>query len=380
MDHLTFINSIAQTQGITVPPVRFMVSGEDAALRDAVLTTVLSRCRELRQRLIIVNNTTDSSVGLDRVRALGYGVCDVMEGCRLFDPFDDIDSAAGQSRLRRIMAALGYSELQKAALISYLRLIRDIEGGTLTADVLSRYGSVLDIEERLVQTARTPAQRERIIQRYNELSAAAADFDSMLTWLLPFISGERPPDGCALCLPVGMLGDDTSFKSVILRMLGFELERAENTAVVILDDSQSEHRCIYDFVTALPRSVDTHIFSDDIFTVCADDGAMATLFDRFSARVYGKHVAMASAQRIERAFGDIDVVKSEYTMTVDRRWRANSPWDVLLGNNKAEAYTTPAPVREPRYRKEMVQSFELGCGIVEFMGSSTLFTLQGGAI
>lgn len=66
--------------------------------------------------------------------------------------------------------------------------------------------------------------------------------------------------------------------------------------------------------------------------------------------------------------GEMDVAKTSYAVTYDRRWKANRPIDVLTGSNKSEAYTTAPPVREPRYRKEMVAEFYPGSGIAQYNG------------
>ena len=78
---------------------------------------------------------------------------------------------------------------------------------------------------------------------------------------------------------------------------------------------------------------------------------------------------------VEKNCGEIDVPKSTYTTTYDRRWRANTPWDILMGHNRTESYAQLEPVREPKYRKEMIMTLMPGTGIVEYMGEALLFSV-----
>ena len=75
--------------------------------------------------------------------------------------------------------------------------------------------------------------------------------------------------------------------------------------------------------------------------------------NKFPARIYTRHEDMGSCGKIEAHCGDVDVVKRSFTVTVDRRFRANSAWDMLFGTNKSETEIMNAPVRVPRYRKEV---------------------------
>ena len=117
-----------------------------------------------------------------------------------------------------------------------------------------------------------------------------------------------------------------------------------------------------------------HVFSDDIFTL-GDEASLAMILSRFHAKIYSRHSVMSSAEAVEKACGEVEVVKNQKTITYDRRFRANSPLDILLGNNKTEAYTQLSYVRQPRYYKEMIMSFLSGSGIVEFMGETSVFAV-----
>ena len=83
---------------------------------------------------------------------------------------------------------------------------------------------------------------------------------------------------------------------------------------------------------------------------------------------------MLSCSKIENHCGQIDVVKKASTVTVDRRFRANSAWDMLFGTNRTETEIYNAPAKEYLFRKEMVNTLASGTGIVDCGGHKVLFS------
>lgn len=201
----------------------------------------------------------------------------------------------------------------------------------------------------------------------------------MLYILYPFIHGRdirtEVLRNQVLIFPTGELGEDETIRSLVMQLLQFGLEedRRRRITLLILDKGYGSRRCVLNLLKAVPPHVQMHIFSEDIFTLC-DAATLAMVLNRFAVRVYSRHLAMSSAEAIEKACGEIDVVKTTYDVTYDRRWRSNRPWDILLGNNKTETYGTAPPEREPKYRREMIMSFPPGNGIVEFMGNTSVFS------
>ena len=92
-------------------------------------------------------------------------------------------------------------------------------------------------------------------------------------------------------------------------------------------------------------------------------------------RIYGHHASEISCKAVSTECGEIDVKKTSYSVTYDRKLRSNNLLDVLTGHNKQEVYTTTAAIREPRYRKEMIASFYPGSGIAQYQGKTLLFSL-----
>lgn len=372
--------------------VQFLVSGHDRKIRNTVLSDLVKKAREKRHTLIVVDDT-NTLEGLNETRSAApdFQIRNVLSGeyC-LYNPLK-IQSIQGTSKLRQLLASLEYDEKNKMKLIAYLNFIRHIErlGTTQTDFVLNleklgKYCTNQKVAmklESLVQCGKIDKDTQfHLLAKYSEVCSAAADFEDMLFILSPFISGKsiasEKSSNQIWVLPTGELGSDLTLRNVVMQLLQFHLEeeKSGNTTVLIFDKGYGERTCILNLLKSIPARVTTHIFSEDIFSLC-DPSILAIILNRFPARVYGRHLSMNSCLAIEKACGEIDVTKKSYNVSYDRRFRANRPWDILMGNNKTESYTTLSPVREARYRKEMIMSFAPGNGIVEFMGNTSLFTL-----
>ena len=94
----------------------------------------------------------------------------------------------------------------------------------------------------------------------------------------------------------------------------------------------------------------------------------------FPVRIYTRHDNMASCGKIESHCGQIDVVKRSSTVTIDKRLKANSAWDLLLGTNRTETSIANAPTKEYRFRKEIINSLYDGTGIIDYAGNKVLFS------
>ena len=390
MDYLTFIRR-TMPQHFRTQELQFLVSGNDRLIRESILQDVVRSCREREERLMIVDDTgAAASVYPEILRSFGYQAVNGMSGefC-LYQPFQ-LTTVKGISKIRQMLATLEYNEKQKGKLLSYLGFIRHVEtlrhGGRdfeLDPGTLAEYSTVIAAEEKLQELAEAgildARQQRLLLAKYAECASAAADFEDMLYILYPFIHGRdirtEVLRNQALIFPTGELGEDETIRSLVMQLLQFGLEedRSCRITLLILDKGYGSRRCVLNLLKAVPPHVQMHIFSEDIFTLC-DAATLAMVLNRFAVRVYSRHLAMSSAEAIEKACGEIDVVKTTYDVTYDRRWRSNRPWDILLGNNKTETYGTAPPEREPKYRREMIMSFSPGNGIVEFMGNTSVFS------
>ena len=392
MDYLMFIDSIAR-RTLQAPDVRFLVSGSDAVVRQRVLDSVIRKCREKGKPLVVISDSESiEPEALNIIRTCGYTPENGMGGeFFLFNPFQKISAVDGLSQIRQLLDILGYDEKQKGKLTSYLNLLRHLErletGNTdfeLTLEKIGEYCTTFAVEQklqRLVDAGRIAEdQRLMYLAKYAECSSAGADFEDMFFLLIPFTRedgkklGTNPAE--ALIFPTGVLDEDVPMRNLILKLLQFGLKAQpdEKLAVLVMDKGYGQRQELAKLVLALPANVEVHLVSGDVFTLCGE-GELAMLMNRFPARVYSRHAAMSSAQAIERSCGEIEVRKTTYNVTYDRRWRSNGVWDVLMGNNKTENYGQLAPTPEPKFRKEMILQLAPGTGIVEYMGNSSVFVL-----
>lgn len=391
MNYLTFIDRIVKHNQVN-PRIQFLVSGNDRKIRNRVLEDVVWSCHEKDEALIIIDDMELSGMeNIAKISSCGYQIKNGMSGeyC-LYNPFQ-ITTVKELSKIRQLLSTLEYDEKQKGKLISYLNFIRHIEflehgngAFNLTIEVLGKYCSIMAVEEKIQYLLDIgvidKSQQMILLAKYSECSSAAADLEDLFFVLLPFISGEgvrlEMKENQAIVFRIGELGEDETMRNLVMQLLQFGIEenRDRKLTLLVFDKGYGSRKCILNLLKSIPSYVNIHIFSDDIFTFC-DRDTLALFFNRFTARVYSRHLAMGSAETIEKICGEIDVAKNSYNVTYDRRWRSNRPWDVLMGKNKTETYTQTAPVREPRYRKEMIMGLSPGTGIVEFMGNTSVFAI-----
>lgn len=389
MNYLTFIEQIMKYNSVSAPN-SFLVSGNDKLVCNYILSDIYRKAYHQKKHLIIIDDS--KNMDSDILEKIGYCIKNGLSGEYSFYPFFQVELQKEMSRIRQVLDCLNYDEKQKQKLIAYFNLVKYMEGLSkkkekeeLTIDVLSEYSSNLFVKKKLQQMVEDHSTNEEqqlyLLGKYSEICDIAPDFENDWNLLEPYIMGNIKPFAeknvpTAFLLPFRELENDIVMKQLALQMLSYCLEDAKksNIAVVILDKGSGERSYLLKFISELPIEVEHHLISEDIFTF--DDNAIQIFSNQFAVKIYSRHNAMASCSSIERVLGEIDVVKSAYSVNYDRRWKNNSPFDVLTRNNKTETYTWSPAIREPKYRKEMIISLFPNNGIVEFMGRSCLFSLK----
>lgn len=388
MDYLMYMEQIKRRCSED-GQVQFLVSGNDNVAENAVVREVVNNCRKKADLLFIVDDT-DFNVNMDCIVRAGYHIVNGLSGeYSLYNPFH-ISSIKDVSKIRQMLDTLGYDEKQKGKLIAYLNFIRHLEilrnGSTdveLTIEKLCNYCTTIAVEECLIELVESGIiereQQDLLLRKYSECASAGADLEDVFFMVMPYINGQEDNlcqnDGTAIILKTGELGEDDVARTLILQLLQFSLERqsGKNVTVLVFDKGYGSRKCLFSFVKSLSTRIQIHLFSRDIFTL-TDTPSLAMIMNRFPIRVYSRHSVMNSAEYIEKICGDVDVPKYQKTTTYDRRWRANSPWDILMGKNKTESYTEMATVREPLYRKEMIMNMSSGEAIVQYMGNTSILS------
>lgn len=381
VNYLQYIGSVRQDSA-TFPDIRFLVSGVDPRVRQIVGQNIVASAYDRGKILFIVDNT--QSYNAMQTSFGRYQVVNALNGeVSLCHDLLNVNSLKSISRLRSLLSGLGFDGTKAMKIVTYLKFVQETQcrlgdSTVLTIDILEQYGSMMLVEWKLKQLVESGSLSEEnycyLMGRYSEVSGAAADFETFLVLLSPFLGNTRPAPGMAVHLPVGEFASDKPMQEMLSKLLiSYIKQSVSNAAVLILDDGNGEDRkFIIDILKNTPVHAEVHMLSNDAFTLGEADRSI--LMNVFPVRIYTRHENMTSCGRIECLCGQIDVVKHSSTVTIDKRFRANSAWDMLLGTNRTETSIANAPTKEYRFRKEIINTMCDGTGIIDYAGNKVMFS------
>ena len=381
VNYLQYIGSM-QRNGAMSPCIRFLVSGADTRVRWIVGQNIVSSAYNRGLTLFVLDNTQNNGgiqTGFGRYRVINA----VSGEVNLCNDLLDVSSLMGISRLRSLLADFGFDDTCAMKIVTYLNFVKETERRlghptALTVETLEQYGSMMLVEWKLKQLVEMGSLSEEnyryLMGRYAEVSGAAVDFEAFLVLLSPFFGNAQPTSEMAVHLPVGAFASDRPMQELLCKLLvSYIKQNPHNAAILILDDGNGEdRRFIIDILKNIPVNTEVHMLSNDAFTLGEADRSI--LMNTFPVRIYTRHDNMASCGKIESHCGQIDVVKHSSTVTIDKRLRANSAWDMLLGTNRTETSIANAPTKEYRFRKETINSLYDGTGIIDYAGNKVLFS------
>lgn len=379
-NYLQYIHSVSQKQPAS-SDCRFLVSGIDSSVRQIVGQYLISSFHRQGKTLLLVDNTRDATdFNFDFE---GYRVIDVLSGgFNLCGDLFEVNSLGQISRLRTLLSILGFDEIRAMKVVNYLSFVKETERrlgnpGILTIKVLEEYSGTILVKWKLEQLVKkgelSQTNYEYLLGRYSEVSSSAADFDSFLILLAPFLGAEMPASDVAVHIPVGRFYSDAPMQQVMSKLLlSFLSAHSSACAVLILDEGRGERTHLLDIVKGVPAMTEICMLSNDAFSF--EELEVGVLMNSFPARIYTRHEDMSSCEKIEKRCGQIDVVKQSSSVAFDRRIRGNSAWDMLFGTNRTDVAVRNAPTKEARFRKELVHSLRPGTGIVDCGGNQVLFT------
>lgn len=381
VNYLQYIGFV-QHDNVAFPNVRFLVSGVDAKVRQIVGQNIVASAYDRGMTLFIVDNT--QSINTMRVGFGRYQVVNALNGeVSLCNDLLNVNSLKSISRLRSLLSDLGFEGTRAMKVVTYLNFVKETQrrlgdSTALTIDVLEQYGSMMLVEwklNQLVDTGNLSAENYRYLMgRYSEVSGAAADFETFLVLLSPFMGNTQPKSNMAVHLPVGEFASDKPMQEILSKLLiSYIKENVSNSTILILDDGNGEDRkFIIDILKNIPINYEVHMLSNDAFTLGEADRSI--LINVFPVRIYTRHDNMTSCGRIESICGQFDVVKYSSTVTIDKRFRAHAAWDILLGTNRTETSIANAPTKEYCFRKEVINTMYDGTGIIDCAGNKVMFS------
>ena len=378
MNYLQYINSVYQP--VHTANARYLVSGTDYYIQQVLGHHIVNSIYDSGKILFILDNTQN---GLEPANLGKFKIMNPLNGdVSLCHDLFDVSSLREISRLRILLAQLGFDGTKAMKVINYLSFVKETErrlgnNQSLGIETLEEYGGTALVKWKLDQLLDSGMlsfeSYEYLLTRYAEVSSAAADFEMFLVMIAPFIGSVcQPSIGSAVHLTLGTFTSDRPMQEVMCRlMISFIKQKPATCAVLVIDDGKSDRSCIMDVLRSLPAATDVHMFTTDAFSL--DDRDLDVLMNTFPIRIYSRHDSMHSCSKIEACCGHIDVVKRSYSTTVDKRIHASTAFDMLFGTNRTEAEIRNAPVREARYRKETIHSLCTGTAIIDCGGTQALF-------
>lgn len=381
MNYLQFIDSIQQNQP-ALSGLRFLVSGVDSRVRRIIGQDILSSSFARGKTLLVVNNIQNNNEVIDNFGQ--YRIVNALDGkVSLCPDLFNVNSIGNISRLRTVLADLEFDAARTMRVITYLKFISETEkrlnGSTeLSISILEQYGSVSLVQNKLKELVKkrtiSSENYNYLLERYSEVSSAAADFENVLVLLSPFLGDMEPKQNMALIFPIGKFTNDKPMQEMLCKFLTFyAAQNVEHIVILILDDGNGQDRKhIINILKSIHVNTEVHMFSNDAFSL--DEDCLGVIMNTFQVRIYTRHSNMLSCEKISQQCGQIDVVKHSSTVTIDRRFRANSTWDMLLGTNRTETSISNAPVKEFLFQIERINSFLDGTGIVDYEGNKVLFS------
>ena len=226
VNYLQYIGSV-QHDNVAFPNVRFLVSGVDAKVRQIVGQNIVASAYDRGMTLFIVDNT--QSINTMRVGFGRYQVVNALNGeVSLCNDLLNVNSLKSISRLRSLLSDLGFEGTRAMKVVTYLNFVKETQrrlgdSTALTIDVLEQYGSMMLVEwklNQLVDTGNLSTENYRYLMgRYSEVSGAAADFETFLVLLSPFMGNTQPKSNMAVHLPVGEFSSDKPMQEILSKLL-----------------------------------------------------------------------------------------------------------------------------------------------------------------
>jgi hypothetical protein len=377
MNYLQYIKSV-QPATQTVDS-NYLVSGVDSRVRLIVGQQILGSLYNEGKILFILDNTQSRSTFPNFGE---FKVVNPLNGnVNLCNDLLEVRSLGEISRLRSLLVALGFDGNKAMKVVTYLSFVKETErrlgnNRLLRIEDLEKYSGTVLVKHKLRQLVENKSisieSYDYLLGRYAEVSAAAADFDMFLLMFAPFLSGScQPTAGSAVHLPIGEFGSDRPMQEVLCKLsMSFIKMQPASCSILILDDGKSDRSCIVDILKTLPTATSAHMFTTDAFALGEED--LNLLMSMFPVRIYSRHSSMNSCSKIESYCGHINVVRRSYSTTVDKRIRASSAFDMLLGTNRTETEVRNVPIQEARYRKETINALCLGTAIIDCSGIQSL--------
>lgn len=240
-------------------------------------------------------------------------------------------------------------------------------------DIFQKYRASFLFQETIDSISELSERSRKYIETvYDETCESAAEFSQFVRISYPFLSGQEIPTKTEQIISYPLFRMEKDMASILLMLLRFKImDFVCPPAVLILDKGGCFRKEVNNFILQLPGEL--YMVSDDIISGNEDFKKLESTFD---AEIFSRHSSAQASQELENIFGSHPVRHVTYSIQRDRHWRANTPWDLLLGNDKTETVSTLQPVYEPNFRKELIESLPPGTVVIKFRGQHRMTTID----
>lgn len=370
-----------------------LVSGSDAYVHKLIFDEIKQKMKGKKTILINFDDTDDYTYAT-LIRD-GFSTVNLLEVHGVFsNPFRDSRSLVGKSNIRSFADCLGYDEPQKAKLIKYVEVMRQIANLKYGANHLllrdvrelnSNHKFMKALEMLKEEHVISDDYMQDMLSRYLEVCDIAADLENCFLTLDSIVAEDSGifdelERGTVLLIPFSGLNQDRNLQEIILNLLWHSLKTSHDKSdymLVVNEAGKCTGKALTKFLAILPSQMSKYVFTEDVFALCSgSEYGISNFLNKFDVHIYTRHNQMFSCAEVEKLAGEIKTIQRTYTKTHDYRLSANSWLDMLLDRDKVESYTTPPPVWEKKFRQEEIASFPKGSCLISYNGIVSFYNLN----
>lgn len=345
-----------------VPRSSWLVSGQDEPARAGLLQAELAHRRGLR---VIVATEEAVPAAVQAARRAGF------------------------KRLRTLPAAGEETEVGKAN--AYLDFILGLDETVhrapprLDMKLLQKYRGVFGVERALWKLGLDEDTRRIWLEAYAECASAGPRIENFLRGLEASLHLDAPRaaslsrlcPGEAALIPVPDTMNPRQ-RATLFQLLVWDIRDAGGliALVDVIEGGRKWGEELAGLLEQVMSRASVTLYCDDLFA--HEEALVRRIKGLFRNAVYLYHSEMSSCEAISAQFGKIAVIHPVYSQDRDRRLRNNRLIDKMLGTNRVDHYTTPAPVYEPLFRPEEINRLEGSC-LVKTREDAFITEINGGA-
>ena len=371
-----------------VPRSSWLVSGQDEPARAALLQAELAR-RGLR---VIVSAEEAMPAAVQAARRAGFKRLRTLPaaGEGYFPAFTPGRATEGESRLLELLRVQGWEEAEVGKANAYLDFILGLDETVhrapprLDVKLLEQYRGVFGVERALWKLGLDEDTRRVYLQDYAECASAGPRLENFLRGLegclhldaprSASLSRCRPGEVVLIAVPDTM---NPRQRAVLFQLLVWDIR--DTGGLVALDVIEGPQKWGGELASLLEQVVSrasVTLYCDDLFA--HEEALVRRIKGLFRNAVYLYHSEMSSCEAISAQFGKIAVIHPVYSQDRDRRLRNNRLIDKMLGTDRVDHYTTPAPIYESLFRPEEINRLVEGSCLVKTRKDAFMTEINGG--